>query len=115
MAKNVTLDTRQFMAGLERLASSVDTRATMVLGLVGNAVVSDMQSKAPVGTGRLRDSIRAETGRDMLGSYVDVSVEPFYASFKEWGTSRNGAHPFFRPGLERAGSVLATHAAKLLK
>lgn len=94
------VDDRAFRSGLKSLLHGLERDAAQVVRQVGEDVADDMRSRAPVASGRLRGSIKSEPGTDSHGPYAEVSVEPFYASFKEWGTSRAGAEPFFRPGLE---------------
>ena len=61
---------------------------------VGLKIEQEMKSRAPVRTGRLRNSIRMTTapGRVQIGP-VDV----LYDVYQEYGTRRMRAHPFARP------------------
>jgi HK97 gp10 family phage protein len=60
-------------------------------------MVAEAQRRAPVDTGRLRDSIQAR----QLGPLAwEVSAEAPYAEFVEYGTSTNPAQPYFRPAFE---------------
>lgn len=60
---------------------------------------------APVRTGHLMASIRAELGENMEGQAafdpVQVIADTPYASFVEFGTSRMKAQPFLGPAAEQ--------------
>lgn len=74
------------------------------------AVAEAAKSRAPVQTGRLRDSIEAR--RDGVAQYEIVAGE-FYGRFVEMGTVRAPAHPFLVPALEenKDAIVAAVEAA----
>lgn len=68
-----------------------------------HALKSGEQQRAPVDTGRLRDSVQVEptsgaTGRP--GRRVGPGDYVHYAPFVENGTSRMAAQPFVRPSVE---------------
>lgn len=56
----------------------------------------------PVDTGRLRASIRVETSDDGF----ELSADTPYAAFVEYGTVRQRAQPYLRPGFDAALRVL---------
>lgn len=56
------------------------------------------KERAPVDTGRLRNSIATEFERDGLTGIVGTNVE--YAPYQEFGTSVMPAHPFLFPAAE---------------
>ena len=54
------------------------------------------RQRAPVASGRLRDSIGVEETEEGFRVVADVD----YAAFQEFGTERNRAHPYLRPAGE---------------
>lgn len=62
-------------------------------GLLAEDIAEDAKRFAPVETGRLRDSIRAEGNRVVVG--VD------YWQYPEFGTSEMAAEPYLRPATYR--------------
>jgi HK97 gp10 family phage protein len=59
---------------------------------------AEMTRRAPVATGDLKGSIKAErTGRFRAG----VGIGTFYWHFVNYGTSRSAARPFVEPGVQR--------------
>lgn len=78
--------------------------------LQGAAVVQqEIQRRAPVETGALKASIDTVAARRSHLASATVQAEDsaqggieHYAIFKEYGTSKAAAQPFFRPGVEAA-------------
>jgi HK97 gp10 family phage protein len=62
-------------------------------------VESDAKGLAPVDTGRLRSSIKADISPSGLSATVGTNVE--YAVFVEFGTRRQAAQPFLGPAFEQ--------------
>ncbi len=65
-------------------------------------VVPAIKARAPVKSGRLRDSITVQRAKSRSGKpivKVGPGKRPFYARFVEFGTSKLKAHPFLRPGV----------------
>lgn len=56
---------------------------------------------APRRSGRLVESLRADTTRLLTDLVADVGAGVFYGRFVELGTDRAGAHPFLLPAFER--------------
>ena len=72
-------------------------------------VQQEIQRRAPVDTGALKASIDTVANRRALSASATVQAEDsaqggieHYAIFKEYGTSKSAATPFFRPGVEAA-------------
>jgi HK97 gp10 family phage protein len=70
------------------------------------AMAATAQSRAPVRTGFLRDSIHAEAETTASGSQVTLSADADYALFVEMGTSRAHAQPYLRPAIDAEGPRL---------
>lgn len=68
----------------------------------GRAVAQRAKSAAPVATGALARSIRAEA----TGNEITVSAPVRYAAFQEYGTATVPASPYMRPALEAATSEI---------
>jgi HK97 gp10 family phage protein len=68
----------------------------------GRAVQSRAQAAAPVNTGALARSIRAEA----TGNEITVGTPVRYAGFQEYGTNTTPASPYLRPALEAATSQI---------
>lgn len=107
MASRIELDSRAFEAALAAEAARMATQSAVVVEAVGKEVVKIAKRLAPERTGRLKRSIKSTPGHDAKGPYAEISVGPFYASFREWGTVNDPAEPFMRPALETAKSGVA--------
>lgn len=68
----------------------------------GRAVQQRAQSAAPVATGALARSIKAEA----TGNEITVGSSVPYAAFQEYGTVTTPASPYLRPALEAATSTI---------
>jgi len=84
---------------------AVREAADVGLGLAAVVIRNDSSGRAPVRTGRLRDSHDTERKRLLLHSIVATAP---YAAFVEFGTVRMAAQPFLRP-------ALATGRATIIK
>ena len=95
-------DIRFDAAALTALFTSAD--GIVAKDLQRRALQVDRQAKhlCPVDTGRLRDSITNELGRDSIGLYALIGSNVEYAIYVELGTSRMAAQPFLRPALQAA-------------
>jgi HK97 gp10 family phage protein len=93
---------QELQSSLNSYLSSAQNFFSTDMEEVGNQIVSDMQSRAPVLTGYLRDNITVEqANQDML---VIISSAG-YSAYVEFGTYKMGAQPFFfdaaYPGLQQ--------------
>ena len=85
-------------------------------------VQKEIKARAPVDTGALLASIDTTTAKRALSASATVQAEDsaqggieHYAVFKEYGTSKMPATPFFRPGVEAArGKVDELVTAQIL-
>ena len=82
-------------ASLHRVAGELDEMQTAGIA-GGQAVKQRAQAAAPVRTGALARSVRADATGDTItvGAYVE------YARFQEFGTVHVPASPYLRPALE---------------
>jgi HK97 gp10 family phage protein len=80
------------MTGLKDLSAALHRAAEAAIEESARAACEQARALAPVDTGRLRDSIRAEA--DGLSAKVITDCE--YASAVEFGTSRRAPQPFMR-------------------
>jgi len=77
---------------LTNYASNLNSFFSQEFQTIGQEMVQEMQSKAPVDTGHLRDSIRvAEASAERLS----VVSEAEYSAYVEFGTYKMSAQPFF--------------------
>lgn len=84
-------------ASLRRVAGELDNlQAASAAG--AQAIRARAQSAAPVDTGTLARSIRA----DFTGETITVGAYVEYARFQEFGTVYVAASPYLRPALEAA-------------
>lgn len=95
---DITFDTSKFEAGLNELLQKAEFKTVRQLDEFGGDVADKIRRNAP--GQRLKDGTGHETGRDARGPYVDIYVEPFFASFLEWGTKYIRPRSFYRRGLE---------------
>lgn len=96
------VDGGAFLAGLAAKLQELELRTEGDVLRLGHKAARNMRQLAAVDTGRMRNSIGVNTGRDGRGMYVDVGPSVEYAIFVEYGTSRMEAQPFVRPGLAQA-------------
>lgn len=106
--------------GLDRLlekfrALPEDMAAAMRLEVKRSAlaVQSGARRRAPVDTGRLRNSITHELAPDELSARIGTNVH--YAPFQEFGTRRHAARPFLFPALEAERQRFTKRVEKALK
>jgi len=91
MASKVEVNTKKLNSILRNLSGNRDE----ALRKLAFDIVSLAKQKAPVDTGALRGSINNEKlGK---GQVVFVGVE--YGAFVEFGTTRQGAQPYFVPAI----------------
>jgi HK97 gp10 family phage protein len=101
-------DFRTEVDGAEALDRSLTTFADDVGDMrtagekAGQAVRIRASSLAPVDTGALARSIRAEA----TGTEVTVGTPIPYAPFQEYGTNTVPASPYLRPALEAATGLI---------
>ncbi|MFZ6813748.1 HK97-gp10 family putative phage morphogenesis protein [Undibacterium sp. Rencai35W] len=104
------------VTGLDDFAASVDAlhnalRAALPDIVVDGAAIieAEIRARAPVRTGNLASAIDTiEThGIDTASAIVQIDdsaqgQQEHYAIFEEFGTSKQPARPFFRPGVQAA-------------
>lgn len=80
-------------------------------------VFREADARAPIRTGKARNTLRIEVGKNNKGIfYANVVIgngtgkdEPFYIAFYELGTSRQPPRPFMRPSLDKSKSKIRAH------
>lgn len=85
---------------LENVTRDVILKALDKLWIAGNKIADDARLGVPVKTGRLRDSIVAETptmGGDEIRCVISANTE--YALYVEMGTYKMKARPYLKPAL----------------
>jgi HK97 gp10 family phage protein len=87
---------------LQRLGELLAVEVEKALETLSAETVKDAQSRAPVRTGFLRDSISGT----VTGPALVISVTAPYAGFVELGTRRMPARPFATPAVDQAKSKL---------
>ena len=100
------IDTTAFTKGVDKTFDRVKRDAYTELVAVGEQAASTAKSLARRDSGRMADSIKATPGVDLLGPYTDVTVDPFYASFEEFGREGDPGQPFIRPSTAQAAKRL---------
>lgn len=85
---------------LENISRDIILKALDKLWVSGNKIADDARQIVPVKTGRLRDSIVAETPT-MSGDEIKcvISASTTYALWVELGTSRMKSRPYLKPSL----------------
>ncbi len=95
MAERVRYENAKLIA----FVASTPKRADALAEKLARTVSSGAKERAPVDTGALRNSIDAS--REATALWL-VTVGAAYASYVEWGTSRQSAKPFLYPALMAA-------------
>jgi HK97 gp10 family phage protein len=99
-------------ARLRELIALVRPKAAQIVKATAFKVERAAKMLAPVDTGAMRNSIRAEPVDDLTWQ---VSVGQEYAPFVEFGTSRMAAQPFLVPALEAHRAEMEKRIAELFK
>ena len=96
------------VSGLRKLAADLrradyrDDLGTVVRKVADNMAAA-ARRRAPVETGSLRASIRAEHSGDLTSTVIADDEAAFYVEF---GTSHKGPRPFMTPSGNEAGMAL---------
>jgi HK97 gp10 family phage protein len=88
--------------GMER-ALAATPEMKRYLDQIADEAAEEVRRRVPVDSGTLRDSIEATVERTPEGYVAKVTVgnrKAFYWGMVEFGTSRLGARPYFRPGIQ---------------
>ena len=94
--------------GLLNAAQKIERDFADIIGQCAQIVCDRAKEICPVDTGRLRDSITAESD----GEKAYVSANTDYAAYVEFGTSKTAPHPYLVPALlDSAGAVARAAAA----
>lgn len=75
------------------------------LDAAGRAVTNRARELCPVDTGRLKASIHYVYRQDTMT--LTIHADESYASYVEFGTSRQSAQPYLRPALEEMPRLLS--------
>ena len=76
--------------------AAADHQIKIALESIGAHAQEDVAQRAPVDTGRLKNSIKHKTASRHVDIYTDVE----YASYQEFGTSRIAPKYFMKNGIE---------------
>lgn len=94
---------------IDRIANEVRAELPVLVMQAATLVEAEIRARAPVNTGQLVSSLDAKAARRADAASATVQIErsgpdgtEHYAIFNEFGTSRQPARPFFRPGVEAA-------------
>lgn len=83
--------------------------------MAGAEVVRDSAAdKAPVASGNLRSNIVTEWDEKAQVAKVGPTMNAFYGSFQEFGTSRHAAQPFMRPAMDSSESAVKNEMARAI-
>lgn len=85
-----------FINNIPKIIAGLDRRAKAVSLETAEAVAAEAQARAPVDTGRLRNSIQARATD--TGAEVVVGAE--YGAFVELGTTDQRPQPYLTPAVE---------------
>jgi len=90
---------------LRQLPSKIGEQVlTNALRAGGRIVQAEAKLRAPVGSGKLRDSIIVRKRRRRRGAALTVQVGPsgegFYGMFLEFGTRSSSPRPWLRPAFD---------------
>jgi HK97 gp10 family phage protein len=99
MAKSTVRGLSSLLAKLGAMPPGFEDTTRLEVKRSALNVQNGARRRAPVDTGRLRNSITHETTPNGLAARVGTNVE--YAPFQEFGTRRNAARPFLFPAMEQ--------------
>ena len=102
------IDAARAAARVRGMGARLESAAAEAVRQSAEAALSAAQSRAPVRTGRLRDSLSARAE-----GTASVSTSCGYAAAVELGTSRQPARPFLLPAAQAQRLALPALAAQL--
>jgi hypothetical protein len=91
-------------SGLDRLINRLSGNISRAVAETAAAIVADAQGMAPVATGALRDSIKAEIAGYEAVISAGEGLPDGRAFFQEFGYHAGGTfvqHPYLTPAVER--------------
>ena len=97
----MSIDMKVHFVGIHQLRKKFSqivkgiNKAVPIIRNTGKIMRIEMQFMAPIDTGRLHDEIE---DRD-IPTGVQVESGAPYSGYPEYGTSRQGAQPFFNPAI----------------
>lgn len=113
MKLTLNVDDSDLHRALDRLKSSRRSRAQKEALQAGAFIVeAGAKRRAPVRTGFLRSSIRAQEASERE---VQITVGAEYAKFVEFGTSRQAPRPYLRPTLNEERSDITEAMRRILR
>lgn len=95
-------DTRAFESAVNKHLTMTKAEARRAVTAAGEEAAETAKGLAPRDSGRMADSIEASPGQTLKGPHTDVTVDPYYSSWVEFGSSRQQARPFIRPATKAA-------------
>lgn len=111
MAKgSVTMHWTLVYNRIPQLIAAVEANARTGVKKHAEKIASDARSRAPVATGYLRSSIKAESLETGKSAQIVVGAE--YGRFVEYGTYKMAARPFLTPALEADKAAFFTDMGK---
>lgn len=102
--------TRQY-GSTDSVIKELTSGVNRVVYDMARGVAASARRRAPVDTGRLRDSIEAT--RVVPGHWV-VTVGAPYGAYVEYGTRYMAAQPFFTPAVEEYRRQFAQQLGKII-
>ncbi len=113
MKITLSVDDASVRAALRRLSPPRRLRAQRSALQAGALMIeSGAKRRAPVRTGFLRASIRAQ---EATPQEAEVTVGAEYGRFVEYGTSRQRARPYLRPTLNEDRQTIVRAVAETLR
>jgi len=97
---------------MDKYNDEIQDKIKQVLADGGMKIQTEAQSRAPVKTGRLRNSIETRTSGNMQ---VEVVATVEYAAFVEFGTRNQEAQPFLTPAFELVAPRIERDIQEALK
>jgi HK97 gp10 family phage protein len=106
----------EVLKSLNRLGREISEAVVPATLQAAQVLQTAIQQRAPVRTGRLRDSILVEI-TEQTPNRVEVEVGPTvpYADDVEFGTSRSPAQPYLRPAIDENLQAVTDALAKSLQ
>ena len=97
----------------DEVISAKDAAVMRALEAIGLQAEGYAKLKAPVDTGRLRNSITHSLAPEEEAVYIGTNVE--YAPYVEYGTRRTKAQPFLKPAVQNHAEEYKRIAERFLK
>ena len=104
---------RRLLKNIDRYGEHIKKAVQDEITYTAQEIRSESQMRVPVDTGRLKKSAYVNMKRNRLGAVIGHNAH--YASFVEFGTSKQVQQPFLVPSFVRQSAFMKAEILKIVK